>query len=301
MSGSGGRGDFTVRHLADSDGPAVLALLNEAFDRSQSSDWYEWKHRSGPWGPSVGWVAEDDAGIVAARLMTPWALRGEEGLVPIERAMDGAVSTRARRQGLFSRCVVAEMDEISAGRREANLVYSTSVPASREAYRKLGWEIRDIPHVLTMSRPTLRGRGALVWDDALDHADGAPVPLGATAWTPAALRWRIDSRSGHEYRTVRLREGNTAHGLILRKAHLKRVPVLVVVHAWGGQRELRVLLPSAAAALRTPLQLQAGTPLVGGVSRAVGASTVSAWSPDIARGGTAPRMSFEFADLEGVM
>lgn len=301
MESSARGGEFTVRPLAEGDANAVLALLNEAFDRSRSPDWYAWKHLSGPWGPSVGWVAEDEDGVVAARLMTPWNLWSKEELVPIERAMDGGVSPRARRQGLFSRCVAAEMEAISAGRRQVRLVYSTSVPASREAYRKLGWDIRDVPHVLTVSRPVLPRSTALVWDDALDQSAVATADDWATAWTPEALKWRIDPRSGHEYHAVRLREADGSQGVIVRLGRLKGVPLLVVLHSWGSRGEIRELLASVSAAMRTPIQLHASASPLGGLAKSVGASTVSLWSPDIAEGGAVPKLALGFADLEGVM
>lgn len=294
---------YDIRAIKDGDSPGILAVLNSAFGKQASPEWFDWKHRSGPWGPSVGWVAEDQRGRIAAvRLMTPWALWSADGVVMIERAMDGAVDPSAQRQGLFSRCVRAEMDAIRSGSRSAALVYSTSVPASREAYRKLGWSISDVPHALHVVLPTARALSKIVWDDALEQSIPAGKTL-ATAWTAEALGWRISSLSGIAYRTVRLGQSDQSCGLIVRRTELKGVRAMVVVFAWGPDRDLRTLVGAAAARMRTALVLSAGdTP---GLRRgaSVNASTVSVWSPDleVREDKSVTHLPLQFADLEGAM
>lgn len=302
MSGNAATSNYAVRPLQDGDAPGILAVLNAAFGKQLSPQWFEWKHRAGPWGPSVGWVGVGPNGRIAAvRLMTPWSLWSDHGSITIERAMDGAVDPSAQRQGLFSRCVVAEMDAIRSGDRSAALIYSTSVPASREAYRKLGWSISDVPHMLRLTPPGARSFAKVVWDDALAQEIPVGKPL-ETAWTADALRWRISKLSGNTYRTVRLGHSDQTHGLIVRRTQLKHVPALVVVFAWGPERDLRALIGATAARMRTPLVLSAGaTPGLHG-GRRVNASTVSVWSPEMDRGQRdAKTLPLQFADLEGAM
>lgn len=52
---SADEGDFRVRPLVPGDDDmAVLELLNSAFGRTNSLEWYQWKHRHAPWGQSEG-------------------------------------------------------------------------------------------------------------------------------------------------------------------------------------------------------------------------------------------------------
>jgi hypothetical protein len=298
-------GRYIVRPFRDDDCAAVLAVLNSAFQRDRSMSWFQWKHQASPWGPSVGWVAHDSDGVIAAvRLMTPWLLSSDDEPVPIERAMDGSVSTEARRQGLFSRCVAAEMTAISSGERCARLVYATPVPASREAFRKLNWVISDVPHTVRLALPAPMAAVALEWDDALDVGEIPRGPRWSTAWTASALRWRINPLSGNAYRTVRLRESDAHHGLILRRTRLKGIPTLVAVYSWGPDRETRTLTRAAATCLGTPLVLSAGSTTSTLAGKVVGSSVVSAWSPQVAVGepdDMLRRLPLQFAELEGAM
>lgn len=292
---------FRVRALRDDDGPAVLEVLNSAFSRQLTLHWYDWKHRSGPWGPSVGWVAEDSTGrIVAVRLFLPWELAVGDKVIPIYRAMDGAVAPNAQRQGLFSRCVRAEMDAMIAGRREARLIYSTSVPASREAYRKLGWSIYDVPRYAHLAPPALTKGKALEWDADFDVVSGHRASLMETNWTNTALRWRTASASGREYHWVTMQAGGQ-HGVIVRRTRLKNIPALAVVHEWGAEVTTRRLVRIACGALRSPLAISSDRRLFRGPARRTGTSTVSMWSPDAWHRAAFDQMRFDLADLEGAM
>ncbi|WP_432560107.1 GNAT family N-acetyltransferase [Granulicoccus sp. GXG6511] len=292
---------FQIRALREGDEQAVLDVLNRAFQRSLTPQWYDWKHRRGPWGPSSGWVAEAATGqLVAARLFLPWALSNEAETIPIMRAVDGAVAPSAQRQGLFSRCVTAEMDALSEGRRSSALIYSTSVPASREAYRKLGWAITDVAHTARPVRISPFGAARLVWGDALRAGEVPPnAPLG-TAWTSESLQWRTAAESGHKYRSVRLHDANEPNGLLLRRTHLKKVPTLLVVYSWGRPATRSALIRAACTRLGAPVVLSVAGP--GAHGWQVGASTISSWAPPTHHDArlTEP-LHFDFADLEGVM
>lgn len=303
MSGHEDQG-FAIRHICPEDADGILSVLNQAFERHATMAWFRWKHQFAPWGPSRGWVATNgDGRIVGVRLITPWSLSGGGSGVPITRAMDGAIAPSAQRRGLFSRLVSAEMDLMAAGGRRSELLYSTSVPASREAYRKLGWDIRDVPHTASLVAPAPLRAIQLEWDDALEQGELPVGRPGGTAWTSEALRWRIDRHSGYEYRTVRLRNSDRPHGVILRRAKLKSVPTTVVVYSWGAREDVETAIRAASTRLGAPLVLSAG----GGTfrwGRPVGSSTVSAWSGPSSRFSAAisvASMRFDFADVEGVM
>ena len=222
--------------------------------------------------------------------------------VETHRAMDGAVLPIAQRQGLFTRTIRAEMECMAEGRRPAHLTYSTSVPASREAYRKLGWTIATIPHVATLAYPSMRKAADVVWDDALDHEYPRVSHTELrTDWSASALRWRLSPQSGLKYRTVRLRRGDTPHGAVVCVTELRRCRTLAVVHTWGDERTVTTLVRAAATRTACPLLLSVET-APGLWHRAVGSSTVSLWSPsEETTASVREALRFDLADLEGVM
>lgn len=297
---------YSVRRMRQEDGPEVLRVINNAFQRERTAAWFDWKHTRGPWGPSTGWVAEDPEGqVVAARLFLPWQLvRGTE-ILQIHRAMDGAVIPVARRQGLFSRTVRAEMAQMKTLASSPAATYSTSVAASRDAYAKLGWSITRIEHLATPTVPRFFLPSHLVWDDAIDHyrhphtcKESAKF---ATAWTANALKWRTAPESGLNYRSVRLRKADEVHGAVVRVAALRRVRTLVVTHAWGDEATLNELRNSAATRLACPIILEAGRQRPRW-SRPSGESTISMWAPSPELLDSLPnQITFDLADLEGVM
>lgn len=294
--------------MRSDDCHAVLTLLNEAFGRQKPWSWFDWKHRRGPWGASTGWLATQGDRVAGARLFLPWAVWGFEGStsVPVGRAVDGAVAPWARRQGLFSKSVVAEMEAMSGGDSNSRLLYSTSVPASREAYRKLGWTIWNEEHHLRPARGAVKPP-RFSWRDSgsgFEEAADCGVVEGRTAWSPDALQWRFSPQSGHTYRTAVLRESDSRHGLVARRSKIKGIPTLVAVHSWGSPKEVDVLVDAAAVASRCPLVLEVGGSRKRWNSVKVGESTISAWTMPDALGKGARlmrRLHFDFADLEGVM
>ena len=314
-------GAISVRAASVDDEPGILAVLSEAFDRPLSDEWFAWKHREGPWGPSRGWVAVADDEVVGVRLFVPWMLATPTGPVAIGRAMDGAVAPKAQRRGIFSRLVQAEM-EYQQVDPTWPVLYSTSVPASRDAYLKAGWSVFSVAGEMGPLRPGRRAAAGLDWDILGDDTvarDVAPAtpsgrPIAATAWTVEALRWRTDPRSGHDYRSVRLADSDHPHGAIVRRTSSQGLATLVVVHAWGPTAEQAAVVDAAGRALGARAWLRiappAGTPRRGWgrLARRRDVSTVSVWSaapdPTTAIGFdplTAGGWAFSHADLEGTM
>ena len=286
--------------VADVD---IVAALTKAFgDSRRTLERFQWKHREGPWGPSIGPVAVDDDGnVVGVRLFLPWMVRVPGvGAMRIARAVDGAVLPSARRQGLFTRMIQAQLAEFTEG-GGPRVVYSTSVPASREAYRKLGWSIFGVPHRVRLSRPGLARVVEHTWPDLPD----IPAPRGnqtETEWSAGALRWRTDPRSGRQYRILSLISADGPNGVIVRRAHLRRVPVAVIAHSWGTSRERAALERSALSLARGAGTMQVQPQPTPRVSRVVGSTSLSMWhaaGERVAR--AAEDWSFSFLDVEGVL
>lgn len=285
------------------DDEAIVELLNASFDsRVRDLSWYRWKHRNGAWGPSVGWVAVDDGGsVVGARLFVPWRICHAGRQLTILRAMDGAVHPDARRQGLFSRLVRAQMDR-RPDESTPPVLLSTSVPASRDAYRKLGWSIFEVAHRFSLVAP----RAARVDECSIEELGVPPMDpqLAQTAWTAESLRWRFDERSGHHYRCFVLCDADAPNGIVLRVAHRRGWRIVAVCLTWGSDRDRRALLAAVCRTLRSPVVNSVASrsmSRVSGIDR--GASTVSIWTSadDVRPLRSSSCWELSFADLEGVM
>lgn len=304
-SGSGLDG-VSVRRATVADDAAMLQTMNAAFGRNRSPEWFGWKHRAGPWGPSHGWVAEDgDGEMIGVRLYLPWRLAFGGAEWEILRAVDAAVVPGWRRRGVFDRLLDADVEAGAPGDRP--LVYSTPVAASCEAHRKSGWTIlAPVRQVLSPIGPWSARTAAVVFDATLDP----PSPVGAigdrlsTAWTDDGLRWRTDASSGREYHTAQLAGSDVPGGLVARRATVRGLPVLVVVHQYGDPAALAVLIRSVARAWRTRLVLGTAEDLRSTLRREVAASTVTVM-PGSAQLPVDPRSlrswRFTLADLEGVI
>ena len=286
--------------VADTD---LVGALAQAFrDSGRSMERFQWKHREGPWGPSTGPAAVDDEGrVVGVRLFLPWDVWSPAwGHSSVARAVDGAVLPSARRQGLFTRMIEAQLSEYAeAG--GPRVIYSTSVPASREAYRKLGWSIVDVPHGVRLVRPGL----AKLVEHPWPHLPDVLEPRGErieTAWTSTALRWRTDPRSGHHYRILSLADADGPNGIIVRRTRLRGVAVAVLAYSWGAPTERLALERSALVALRAVALLQVERPGASRSRRTVGSTSVSMWHRDgTAQGPGTANWSFSFLDVEGVL
>jgi GNAT superfamily N-acetyltransferase len=282
----------------------VLRVINSAFERHHGDlDWFTWKHVEGPWGNSIGWAAVRDGAVVGVRLFVPWRSRWHDSEIEVLRAMDGAVHPDAQRQGLFSRLVVAEMDRLRAERREIT-VFSTSVPASRDAYRKLGWNTFEVSHAVGLPRAT--GAKVVVheWPDIAEFADTGETGF-RTAWTTAALRWRTDPRSGRRYECLSLMQASGPNGVVFRRVGGGTFPSANICLVWGSDAERRVLVAAVARRARTPLVRFVVSGRSAGICvRRHGSSTVSWWSAHASSDDDRTDVdawTLSYADLEGVL
>lgn len=99
-------GAVSVRVLEAEDEPRVLELLQAAFGEwprhvagTAAVDFFHWKHRAGPFGPSIGLLAEAEGTIVGFLGLLPWHLRVGGRRLSTIRGVDLAVDPRVRRRG----------------------------------------------------------------------------------------------------------------------------------------------------------------------------------------------------------
>lgn len=291
-----------------SPGEIVVALA-EAFGRDDFTDaWFRWKHQRCPFGASQGWVARDDQGIVGVRLFTPWRWATRLGVLDGLRPLDGGVVPRARRRGVFETLVRQEMDL----RTEAGapiLLLSTSVPASRAAYLKLGWcPLGEVAHEVRPVAP--RPARLAGWEPAPSGPEADPdrSPI-RTAWTAEGLSWRFDPAAGHHYHSHQLVNAGGTNGVCYRVVSRRGIRTVVVEHLVGSHRDARRLLSAVAASVRAVAVLDVGGPGSGQVRprrwrRAVGTSTLTSWNVATAADLAVDDVSswgLALADLEGVL
>ena len=300
---------FDIEPLHDDHVDEVIAVINAAFGFDRSDDWYRWKHREGPWGPSRGVIARDRRGIVGARLLLPWRFTGPAGALEAHRAVEAATAPRAQGQGIFSLVNRHLMEATSS--RGTGLIFSTPNERSRGGYLKLGWSwLTPVPHVWRPVLPRrqrgdrpLEGIDATAW-----YRPAPPADRVATAWSPASVAWRLDSRSDHRYRVLASSDG--AAGLAYRRLDRRRFEALLPIIAWGDRRRRRGLLHEAARRERAGLVLDTDEPggatISGTAGKRHGESLLAVWpTPSLSLDdwpvNDVRNWHVSFADLENVL
>lgn len=281
---------FEIVDVAELATDQVLEVINTAFGRRETADWYRWKHREGPWGPSIGVAAVDADGPIGVRLLLPWRLRYGDQTFRCHRATEAATVPRAQGRGVFTALNRWMMEEV-----RTDLIFSTPNLKSRTGYLKLGWrEIARVPHRWELA---LRRSG---------HAPSTPgVPELHTDWDVTGLRWRADPRSGVVYQAAST-GGAVLYYRTLRRRGVSAVAPLATV-ADATKYELvwkRMLADSGARLVLRPATQPAPATYRLGVRR--GESLILGWTPpgganvlddpDVLRA-----VPWSAADVEGVI
>ena len=305
--------DIRIKDYSPDMADEVLGVINDAFGTPRSSAWFRWKHVDGPWGPSRGAVALDDQEIVGVRLLLPWRFRRGEDHILAYRAVEASTTPRARGRGVFT-LLNRHVMECLADEPEPTFIFSTPNSQSRDGYRKLGWTwLEPVEHAYRMAPKSL-GRVDADWDaDALSSFGvEASIVHGhrlGTSWTPEAIRWRLDPRTGNDYRLCGLTDSEGAGGIAYRTDSHQRVRVLVVIAAWGPPTARRMALAEARRREGPSLVLdvsQTEHRLGGRLALRRGASLLATWTPESSialRFGQEDVANWRvsFADLESVL
>jgi hypothetical protein len=280
---------YDIVPLSDVAPNDVLHVINEAFGREETLDWFRWKHLDGPWGPSIGTVAVDAQGPIGVRLLLPWRFRRGEEVFNAHRATEAATIPRAQGRGVFSALNRWMMESV-----ETDLIFSTPNMNSRGGYAKLGWlRLAELAHRWELRLPPLPRR--------------APSPACArigTDWTQEAVEWRFDARVRHEYGQA----GADGHRVVYRVLPfaLGRAAAPLWASAGLGLDEQLSLAARSAQTLWTWRPVDSGGQRSRprpGVTR--GASLLMGWAPEMSPLQPllrAPdRWRWLGADIEGVL
>lgn len=253
--------DIRVRLGDDRDIDECLRVLSTAYDRPFTREWFSWKHRDCPWGPSRMYIAEDDGGVLGVVFGLDWPYRrraADGSITHIDgaRFVDGATLPPARGRrvlGILVRDELLEWDPAS----HQGVLLATATPAAQRSHARNGAStLEPITSSLGIPR-SLRPAALLDGDSILDsHVESAPGVTGerlSTAWTPATLRWRIDARSGRDYRVAALASSDAPNGIVYRVARQRGLRALYPVITWGTVAEQRRLVGAVALSVRAPV------------------------------------------------
>ena len=283
------------------DLPPVLQLFTQGLSRTGNEDWFNWKHRDNPFGPSPGFLAELDGRIVAARFFLRWRFRNGTKMVETVRPVDTVVHPSARRRGVFTKLTMYGLQQIYEG--GDGPVFNTPNAKSLPGYLKMGWKVYDhpLPYCYRLRPPLVgSGTGMYTGTDLPSHLPTVQYgPSLTTERTEEFINWRYaDARYRFAYPT----ETSSAL-LVYRQLHIRNLKVLSVVDYVGPVEQQQELVFGAAAREGCYLvHSLAGSPAwpVGarGVRLVRGSSIVAI------RGGhdfTAQSFSFSPGDLEDVL
>jgi ribosomal protein S18 acetylase RimI-like enzyme len=293
---AGTRPAVAIRPFAAEDETGVLELLHEALGGGPAGmrppEFFRWKHRSSPFGPSLLLVAEADGKLVGLRAFMRWRFVAGPAVLEAVRAVDTATHPDFQGMGIFSRLTRAALDDLEG---TADLVFNTPNGKSGPGYLKMGWrEVGKVPVAVRARRPLrllLSGRArarpappvtaAPAAEALTDEAALAallarePSPRGlATPRTPEYLRWRYGAAPLLGYRAVTEERGGELAGLALFRVRPRGrlwESTVAEVLAGGDPGTARRLLRKVARAApvdHLTLHAPAGTPLATAARRA---------------------------------
>lgn len=169
-----------VRPLLTEDEPTVVELLATALGQGPTGnlteEFFAWKHRANPFGPSPGLLAEHEGQIVGVRLFLRWQLEALGQPILALRAVDTATDPGHQGRGIFRRLTLDLLSRLQeAG--EVDLVFNTPNGSSRPGYLKMGWQsVGTLPVRLHPVRSVRVLRGA--------HAAGGTIATAARGAGP---------------------------------------------------------------------------------------------------------------------
>ncbi|MFL5820040.1 MAG: GNAT family N-acetyltransferase [Solirubrobacteraceae bacterium] len=174
----------TIRPFREEDEAGVLELLTAALGPGplghRSPAFFRWKHRIGPFGPSLMRVAEAEGRIVGLRAFMRWRLRGAARTLAAVRAVDTATDPDYQRTGVFSALTTGALEDLE---EDVALAFNTPNRRSLPGYLKLGWQVAGtVPVSIRVRRPIRFARGLA----SLNAGDPPPEPPPAARVPTAA-------------------------------------------------------------------------------------------------------------------
>jgi hypothetical protein len=232
-----------IRVFESEDEPRVLELLQDAFGEwprhvagVTAAEFFDWKHRASPFGPSIRLLAEADGTIVGFLGLLTWRLKVDGQLRSTIRGVDLAVDPAIRRRGASMALITAAREHFPAdtsfgwnnpneysrggvlksGRRKVNGVprFVALGGSLRETARRASAAGSRTPERIPIEVDTAATvlRDGAVLARLLEHA-GEPADRYVTAKDLDYLRWRYGQFD--EYRALAARVNGDCRGLAI--------------------------------------------------------------------------------------
>jgi GNAT superfamily N-acetyltransferase len=232
-----------IRVFEAEDEPRVLELLQAAFgewpryiEGVTAAEFFDWKHRASPFGPSIRLLAEADETIIGFLGLLTWRLKVDGQLRRTIRGVDLAVDPAVRRRGASMALITAAREHFPA---DTSFGWNNPNEYSRGGVLKSGRrKVNGVPRFVAFGGPlreTLRRMSAggsrtperipieadtaatVLRDDAalsrLLERTGEPDDRYVTAKDLDYLRWRYGRFE--EYRALAANEDGHCRGLAI--------------------------------------------------------------------------------------
>lgn len=193
--------DVVIRRATPDDDHVILELLADALgweDDDRHRRLFAWKHRENPFGPSPGWVAFDEAGLMGSRTLMRWTFEAGSETLQAVRPVDTATHPRARGRGVFRTLTLTAVGELTA--EGFDLAFNTPNAQSLPGYLSMGWSavgriplsiaIADLRRVARVGRARRHPGG--LWSLPTSCGEDAGSVLDATGDLGGLLAGRRD-------------------------------------------------------------------------------------------------------------
>ena len=137
----------------------------------RTREFWTWKHRANPFGPSPMWLATANDSVIGVRLFMRWRWQWAGGTASVQavRAVDTATDPQWQGKGIFKRLTLGLVDEMT--RAGTAFVFNTPNPKSRPGYLKMGWQpVGRVSLWVKPCRPIRALSSLLVRSRAVDSA-----------------------------------------------------------------------------------------------------------------------------------
>lgn len=129
----------SLRKFQDGDEQAIVELLDAAFGKWHSLEYYKWWYTKNPAGPSIIWLAEYDNKIIGHYGIVPMAMKVGNVYATGSFSCDAATHPKYQSQGVFSSIV--NRAYLDAGENHIPVTYgfaNTNLGATYKRYERIG-------------------------------------------------------------------------------------------------------------------------------------------------------------------
>jgi N-acetylglutamate synthase-like GNAT family acetyltransferase len=170
--------ELRIREARESDNEQILNLMKASLGQGsipRDREYWYWKHKDNPFGPSPVLIAEADDHVVGLRVFMRWTWEISGKKIRSVRAVDTATHPDWQGHGVFTRLTTALLEKMAA--QGVAFVFNTPNDRSLPGYLKMGWSVVGrVPLLVCLHRPLriiqarARGRHSSA---AIPEMDGA--------------------------------------------------------------------------------------------------------------------------------